>query len=120
MFNTVALTLRPDEVRLFIVLFRALLSAALAAVARWLLAILLLVPERGRPGVRRPLAQVFATTAAIGSGADPSTEPTAPTGGRLVDEAARGILPVLLSVPETMTPLSDEIAFSVRHNQRGI
>jgi len=36
MFNTVALILRPEEIRLFIVLFGALAAAAVAAVARWL------------------------------------------------------------------------------------
>jgi hypothetical protein len=34
MFTTVALILRPDEIRLFIVLFGAFVSAALAAVVR--------------------------------------------------------------------------------------
>jgi hypothetical protein len=59
MFNTVALILRPDEIRLFIVLMGALVSAVLAAVERSLRRILAQALERGRRGIPGPLARVL-------------------------------------------------------------
>ena len=61
MFNTVALILRPEEIRLFIVLFGALAAAAVAAVARWLRRVLALAVERGRRGIPGPLARVLSS-----------------------------------------------------------
>jgi hypothetical protein len=57
MFNTVALILRPDEIRLFIVLIGAFVSAAFTNVARWLRWTLAWTMALGRPGVLGRLAR---------------------------------------------------------------
>jgi hypothetical protein len=57
MFNTVALILRPDEIRLFIVLIGAFVSAAFTSVARWLRRTMAL----GRRGVLGRLARDLST-----------------------------------------------------------
>jgi len=66
MFNTVALILRPDEIRLFIALFAALVSAAFAAVVRRLRRILARLPGQGRNGIRRPLARALSGPITVG------------------------------------------------------
>jgi hypothetical protein len=58
MFNTVALMLRPDQIRLFVALFAALVSVAFSAVARRLRRILARLPEQGRNDFPGPFARV--------------------------------------------------------------
>ena len=60
MFNTFALTLRPDEIRLFMVVFGAVVSATLVSAARWLRTMLERALERGRRGVLSPLDRLLA------------------------------------------------------------
>ena len=65
MFNTVALILRPDEIRLFLVLLGALVSAAVAAVVRVLRRILTHVLAHGRRGIPAHVARVLSGLIAV-------------------------------------------------------
>jgi hypothetical protein len=85
--NTFALTFRPDEIRLFIVVFAAVVSATLAAVARSLRAMLVHDLERGRRGILSPLGQVLASPISVARGASASKEVARLECGWIVDGA---------------------------------
>ena len=65
MFNTVALILRPDEIRLFLVVLGALVSTALAAVGRVLRRILAHGLAHGRRGIPAHVARVLSGPIAV-------------------------------------------------------
>lgn len=88
MFNTVALILRPDEIRLFLVLFGAVAAAMLTALARALRRILTQAVEAGRRGVPGPLARVLSGSFAVGLAAAVSPA-TGLACGWVVDGAGR-------------------------------
>jgi len=88
MFNTVAQILRPDAIRLFIVLLAALVSVAFAAVARWLRGILARSLERDRESIPAPLTRVLSGPSVVGLAAAVAPE-AALTRGRIVDRFGR-------------------------------
>ena len=81
MFNTFALTFRPDEIRLFIVV--------LAAVARSLRAMLVHDLERGRRGILSPLGRVLAGPISVARAASTSRQAATLECGWIVDGAGR-------------------------------
>jgi len=89
MFNTFALTFRPDEIRLFIVVFAAVVSATRAAVARSLRAMLVHDLERGRRGILSPLGRVLAGPISVARAASASREVARLECGWIVDGAGR-------------------------------
>jgi hypothetical protein len=89
MFNTFALTLRPDEIRLFIVVFAALVSVTLAAVGRSFRTMLVHGLERGRRGILSPLDRVLAGPISVARAASTSSEEARLECGWIVDGAGR-------------------------------
>jgi hypothetical protein len=89
MFNTFALTFRPDEIRLFIVVFAAVVSATLTAVARSLRTTLVHDLERGRRGMLSPLGRVLAGPISVARAASTSRQAATLECGWIVDGAGR-------------------------------
>ena len=89
MFNTFALTLRPDEIRLFIVVFGAVVSATLVAVARWLRTMLAVALERGRRGILSPLDRLPTGPILVAQAASASRKAAMLECGWIVDGAGR-------------------------------
>ena len=89
MFNTFALTLRPDEIRPFIVVFAALVSVTLAAVGRSFRTMLVHAVERGRVGIPSPLDRLLAGPISVGRAASAPKKAAALECGWIVDGAGR-------------------------------
>ena len=89
MFNTFALTLRPDEIRVCLVVLAAVVSATLAAVARSFRTMLARALERGRSGILSPLDRLLAGPISVGRAASAPKKAAALECGWFVDGAGR-------------------------------
>lgn len=89
MFNAFTHILRPDEMRLFIVVFAAVVSVTLAAVGRSLRTMLLDGLERGRRGIPSPLDRLLAGPISVARASSASREAAALECRWSVDGAGR-------------------------------
>lgn len=89
MFNTFTHFLRPDEIRVFIVVFAAVVSVTLAAVGRSLRTMLVDGLERGRRGIPSPLDRLLAGPLSVARAACASREAAALECAWSVDGAGR-------------------------------
>lgn len=89
MFNTFALTLRPDEIRVFFVVLTAVVWATLAAVARSFRTMLARALERGRSGILSPLDRLLAGPISVARAASLSTSAATLECDWIVDRAGR-------------------------------